>query len=65
MLNALRQGHEVGRFCSINYVTIHVIYIYIIKGSLGEKLPSYGDLEMQRNSEATVQSSNSSGSNNS
>ena len=38
----------------------HCIYIYIyvfIKGSLVEKLPSYGDLKMQR-----VQYSNSSSS---
>ena len=36
----------------INELTnlILIIYIFVmIKGSLGEKLPSYGDLIMQRN----------------
>ena len=30
-------------------ISIIIIYIYILfKGSLGEKLPSYGDFKMQR-----------------
>ena len=46
--DATRNNIQLMVYVSISIIIIY-LYIYILfKGSLGEKLPSYGDLKMQR-----------------